>query len=229
MGLYYEIFGENLPAVSIKLNRGESIFTQSGGMTWIDAGIEMDTNVKGGMMKGLGKMLSGESLFIATYTARQDNSEIVIASNFPGAIEAFDLSGGKEIIAQKSAFLCAESGVNVQAHLSKGLGRGLFGGEGFILQKFNGNGIVFVEIDGSLKQRYLQPGESIKVNTGNVAAFESSVDYNIERVKGFTNILFGGEGLFLTTLTGPGNVWLQTMTISGLANRLIPFMPTPSK
>ncbi|MEA4890595.1 MAG: TIGR00266 family protein [Clostridiaceae bacterium] len=223
----YRIFGANLPAVSIRLNTGESIYTQSGGMTWMDQGISMTTNMKGGFMKGLGRMFSGDSLFIATYTSTQPNQEIVIASSFPGSIAAVELKG-RAIIAQKSAFLCAQPGVALSAYLVKGISAGLFGGEGFILQKLAGEGIALLEIDGSLVERVLAPGEVIRVDTGNVAAFEETVLYQAEMVKGFKNILFGGEGLFLTTLTGPGRVWLQTMTLPGFAKSLIPYLPKPS-
>lgn len=222
--LEYEIFGDNLPAVSIKLNAGQSIYTQSGGMVWMDSGITMQTNMKGGFGKALGRMFSGDSMFMATYTATGPNQEIAIASTFPGSIADIDLGGGG-LIAQKSAFLCAQPTVALSAFVTKSVGAGLFGGEGFILQRLTGSGKVFLEIDGSLVMRTLAPGEKIKVDTGNVAAFEQSVTYQAEMVKGFKNILFGGEGLFLTTLTGPGKVWLQTMTLPSFAKRLIPFLP----
>jgi uncharacterized protein (TIGR00266 family) len=224
--LEYKIFGGNLPAVSIRLGAGESIYTQSGGMTWMDSGIAMTTNMKGGLMKGLGRMISGDSLFMATYTANIPNQEIVIASTFPGSIAPVELSG-RAIIAQKSAFLCAQPSVTLSAYVTRGIGAGLFGGEGFILQRLFGSGTVLMEIDGSLVERDLAPGETIKVDTGNVAAFEESVIYQAEMVKGFKNILFGGEGLFLTTLTGPGKVWLQTMTLPSFAKSLMPFLPKP--
>ncbi len=225
--LRYEVFGDNLPAVSIRLNAGESIFTQSGGMVWMDNGISMATNMKGGLMKGLGRMISGESLFMATYTATMPNQEIVIASTFPGHIVAIDVTG-RAIIAQRGAFLCAQPSVNLSAHVVRGVGAGLFGGEGFVLQRLVGSGMVFLEIDGSLKERVLAPGETIKVDTGNVAAFEETVQYQVQMVKGFRNVLFGGEGLFLTTLTGPGRVWLQTMTMPAFAKQLLPFLPKNS-
>lgn len=222
----YKIFGDSLPAVSIRLGAGESIYTQSGGMTWMDSGIIMETNMTGGFMKGLGRMISGESLFMATYTANAPDREIVIASSFPGHIVCIDVSRCP-VIAQKRAFLCAQLSATVGAYVAKGLKAGLFGGEGFILQKISGAGLVFLEIDGSLAERELAPGETIKVDTGNVAAFEETVQYQAEMVKGFKNILFGGEGLFLTTLTGPGKVWLQTMSMSEFAKNIIPFLPSP--
>lgn len=225
--LNYRVFGDNLPAVSIRLNPGESIYTQAGGMTWMDSGITMETNMQGGLMKGLGRMFTGESLFMATYTSHAPNQEIVIASAFPGYIVAADV-GRCPIIAQKRAFLCAQPSVVLSAYVTRGLKAGLFGGEGFVMQRLSGTGIVFFEIDGSLVERTLAPGETIKVDTGNVAAFEETVQYQAEMVKGFKNILFGGEGLFLTTLTGPGKVWLQTMSMSEFAKGIIPYLPTRS-
>jgi uncharacterized protein (TIGR00266 family) len=193
-------------------------------MVWMDGGINMDTNMRGGFGKGLGRLLSGDSLFMATYTSAMPDQEIAVASSFPGSIADIDLSGNP-IIAQKSAFLCAQPTVALSAHVVRGIGAGLFGGEGFILQRLSGHGKVFLEIDGSLVERTLAPGQRLKVDTGNVAAFEDSVGYQAEMVKGFKNILFGGEGLFLTTLTGPGKVWLQTMTLPGFAKQLLPFIP----
>lgn len=220
----YNIFGGNLPAVTITLNAGESIYTQSGGMTWMTDNISMETNMKGGFFKGLGRMLSGESLFMATYTARTDGAEITLASTFPGSIIAVDIGEGN-IILQKNAFLCAQPTVELSTYVTKKISSGLFGGEGFILQKLTSHGYAFFEIDGTCYEKVLAPGEVLKVDTGNVAAFEEKVGYEVERIKGFKNILFGGEGLFITKLTGPGKVWLQTMTMPGFAERLIPFLP----
>lgn len=220
----YEIFGDNLPAVTINLETGESIYTQSGGMSWMTDSISMETNTKGGLLKGLGRMLAGDSLFMVTYTAKAPNQSITLASSFPGEIAALNVSE-KSYICQKSAFLCAEPSVNLSIEFSKKISAGLFGGEGFILQKISGNGMAFLELDGSLKEIYLSPGEKIIVDTGSIAYFESSVTYAVETVKGFKNILFGGEGLFLTTLTGPGKVCLQTLSVPSLAQRLIPYIP----
>ncbi len=221
----YQIFGNTLPAVTMVLQPGESIYTQSGGMTWMSDGVTMETNMKGGLMKGLGRMFSGDSAFQATYTATRPNSEICCASTFPGSIICLEVAPGKEYIAQKGAFLCAEPTVQFDTRISK-MKSGFFGGEGFILQHFYGHGKLFLELDGSVVVRDLAPGETLKVDTGNVALFEAQVQYDAQMVKGFKNILFGGEGLFLTTVTGPGRVWLQTMTASGLAARIIPYLPS---
>jgi uncharacterized protein (TIGR00266 family) len=223
----YNIFGENLPAVTISLKSGESVFTQSGGMIWMTNNIVMETNMKGGFFKGLGRMFSGESLFMVTYTAITDGAEITMASSFPGSIIAVDISN-RNIVVQKNAFLCAQPSVELSMYINKNIGSGFFGGEGFILQKLSGHGLAFLEIDGTCCEKELAPGELIKVDTGNVAAFEETVKFEVERVKGFKNILFGGEGLFLSKLTGPGKVWLQTMTISNFAERIIPFLPETS-
>lgn len=226
--MQYKVFGDKLPAVSLRMDAGESIYTQSGGMSWMTDSFRMETNVKGGLMKGLGRMLSGESLFMATYTATAPGSEITLASSFPGEIRVFEMDGRKSYIAQKSAFLCATPGVTLATTFTKRFGAGLFGGEGFVLQKYTGTGLVFLELDGSIIEKELAPGERLKVDTGNIALFEESVQYNIETVKGFTNILFGGEGLFLAVLTGPGKVWLQTVNASSFAQRILPYIPAKS-
>ncbi len=223
--MQYEIFGSTLPAVSITLNQGESIYTQSGGMTWMTDGISMETNMKGGFGKAIGRMFSGESMFMATYTASRHGAQITLASSFPGSIIALELDGTKEYICQKSAFLCATPDVRLSASVQKAKA-GFFGGEGFIMQKISGRGLCFLELDGSVVAKDLMPGETLKVDTGNIAAFESTVDYSAETVKGFKNILFGGEGLFLTVVRGPGRVYLQTISIGEFASRLIPFLPS---
>lgn len=222
----YEIFGHPMPAVTVYLDPGESIFTQSGGMSWMTSSVDMDTNMKGGLLKGLGRMFTGDTLFMATYTARGAGQAVTCASTFPGTIVALQLGGGREYICQKSSFLCAQPSVELSVSLINNVPGGLFGGEGFVLQNLSGAGMAFVELDGSIREYNLQPGERIRVDTGNVALFESQVRYSVERIKGFKNILFGGEGLFLTTLEGPGRVWLQTMTLTGLAQRIIPFLPS---
>ncbi|MDO5548894.1 MAG: TIGR00266 family protein [Eubacteriales bacterium] len=224
----YKIFGDMMPAVTVQLAPGEQMITQSGGMSWMTDGIRMETNMRGGLGGAFGRMLSGESLFMATFTATRPGDEITFASTMPGQILPFTLRPGYELIAQKGAFLCAEPGVQLSAYLTRGVKGGLFGGEGFVLQRLSGQGMVFCEMDGSICVIDLAPGERLRVDSGNIAAFEASVGYSAEMVRGFKNILFGGEGLFLSTLTGPGRVWLQTMTTSELAKRIIPYIPTKS-
>lgn len=222
----YDIFGGLLPAVEITLNKGESIYTQSGGMTWMTDGITMETNTKGGFLKGIARSFSGDSIFMATYTADNDNVKITFGSAAPGEIRPLNIDASHEYIAQKGAFLCAENSVNLKSVFTKSFGAGLVGGEGFILQELSGNGTAFLELDGSLKEIELAAGERIKVDSGNLAFFEKSVEYSVETVKGFKNILFGGEGLFLTVLKGPGKVWLQTVSLGELASKLRKYIPT---
>lgn len=223
----YEIIGKTVPAVEVTLNAGESMYTQSGGMVWQTEGIEMKTNTKGGLMKGLGRMLAGESLFMATYSATKDGATIAFGSTVPGDVIAVNLSetnGG--IMAQKSAFLCAQDGVEFKIALTKKVSAGFFGGEGFILQDISGDGYAFLEVDGDQVVKELAAGEVLKVDTGNVVAFDKTVSYEIETVKGLGNIVFGGEGLFLTKLTGPGRVILQTQNFNDFAGRIISMMPS---
>lgn len=215
-----KIVGESLPLVSCKLAKGESVITEAGGMSWMDDGIKMTTSTNGGIMKGLGRALAGESLFMNIYTAEKDDAEITFSSSFPGKILEFNLAEEETIIAQKKAFLCAESSVDIAMHFRKKLGAGFFGGEGFIMQKITGPGKVFLEIDGELVKKELQAGEKLKVDNGYVAAMTQGVDLDIETVPGLKNIVFGGEGLFLTTVKGPGTVWLQSMPMSKLASLL---------
>ncbi|MBQ8982845.1 MAG: TIGR00266 family protein [Lachnospiraceae bacterium] len=225
--MQYEVWGDMMPAVTLSLEAGESIYTQSGGMSWMTDQIEMTTNMSGGFMKGLGRMFSGESLFMATYTSKAPGQQLTIASSVPGNIKVFEISPSYSIVAQKGAFLCAQPSVELAAFVTNARG-GFFGGEGFVLQQYKGQGLVFCELDGSIREVNLAPGEKLVIDTGNVAAWESTVTYNSQMVKGFKNVLFGGEGLFLTTLTGPGKVWLQTMSISELAKALIPYLPKPT-
>lgn len=221
----FEIIGGSFPAAEVTLNTNESVITQSGAMAWADSTVEMSTNAEGGFLKSLGRAFSGASLMFVTHTATRDDSKIVFSASFPGSIKEFKIDANHEYLAQKSAFLVADPTVQIDATVNKNFWAGLFGGEGFILQKYTGNGSLLAEIDGSVQEVELKAGESIKVETGHVALFESSVQYNIESVKGFKNILFGGQGLFVTTLTGPGKVWLQTLTAQDMAQKLIPYLP----
>lgn len=220
----YEIIGNVVPAVEVSLSRGESMFTQSGGMFYQTEGIKMDTNTRGGLLKGIGRMFAGESMFMATYTATQD-AKVAFASTVPGSIIPVDVSEGRFTI-QKGAFLAAESSVELRTTFNKKMGTGFFGGEGFILQELSGRGIAFLEVDGDAIEMNLAPGEVIKVDTGNLVGFENSVRYEVESVKGLGNILFGGEGLFLTKLTGPGKIILQTMNMNEFALRVGSYIPT---
>ena len=222
--MQYKIMGSVVPVVEMTLAKGETIYTQSGGMAWQSEGIEMSTNTKGGIMKGLGRMLAGESMFMANYTAQKDDALIAFNSTVPGSVKAIDCSKGSFII-QKHAFLCAEDSVELKTVLTKKVGAGFVGGEGFILQELRGKGTAFIEVDGDAIEYELAAGEVMKVDTGNVVGFESTVNYDVEMIKGLKNIFLGGEGLFLTKLTGPGKIILQTMSLSefaGLVSSLIP-------
>ena len=222
----YKIVGQTVPVVEITLNSGESMYTQSGGMAYQTEGIEMKTNTHGGIMKGLGRMFAGESMFMANYTATKDGATVAFASTVPGSIVPFDLSnypGG--LTFQKGSFLCAESNVETSITFTKKISAGFFGGEGFILQKANGNGHLFLEVDGDPIVKELAQGEVLKVDTGNVVAFAPTVSYEIETVKGLGNIFLGGEGLFLTRLVGPGKVILQSQNFGDFAGRILKLLP----
>lgn len=222
----YRIIGSVVPAVEILFDAsGETIFTQSGGMTWMTDGIDMETNSRGGLMKGLGRVFAGESLFMANYTSKRPGTSIAFAATAPGSIYTLDVGASGGMICQKGAFLCAQDTVNLKVAFTKKFSAGLFGGEGLILQEISGKGLAFLEVDGDLMEKELAPGEVIKVDTGNVVAFSRDMKYEIETVKGLKNILFGGEGLFLTKLTGPGKVVLQTQSLGEFAMRLAPYLP----
>lgn len=223
----YQVIGDTMPAVEVRFDAaGESMYTQSGGMAWMSEGISMDSNMRGGLGKSIGRMFSGESLFMATYKAEKPDAMIAFASTVAGEILPVDIGACGGLICQKGAFLCAQESVNLNITFTKKLSAGFFGGEGFILQDMSGTGMAFLEIDGNKVERTLAPGEVIKVDTGNVVAFERSVNYEIETVKGLKNIFFGGEGLFLTKLTGPGRVILQTQNFNEFAGRIARMIPS---
>jgi len=223
--MQYRIIGTTVPAVEVSLSKGEAMYTQSGAMAWQSKGIEMESNTRGGVLKGLGRMLSRESFFMATYTATSSDAMVAFASTVPGSVLPVDLSSTSGFTIQKGAFLCAQPTVELNVTFSKKFSSGLFGGEGFILQKMTGSGLAFLEVDGDVIEKQLNDGEVLKVDTGNVVGFEESVNYEIEMVKGLKNILFGGEGLFLTKLTGPGKVILQTLNFNDFANRIVSLFP----
>ena len=222
----YQVIGDTMPAVEVTFDQpGESMFTQSGGMAWMSEGISMDSNMRGGLGKSLGRMLTGESVFMATYRAERPGASIAFASTVAGEVLPVDIGACGGLIAQKGAFLCAQNTVELSVAFTKKLSAGFFGGEGFILQDIHGTGMAFLEIDGNKVEKVLAPGEVLKVDTGNVVAFEKTVNYEIETVKGLKNIFFGGEGLFLTKLTGPGRVILQTQNFNEFAGRIISMIP----
>lgn len=223
----YEIRGGVFPVVICNLENGERMITEKGAMSWMSPNMKMETS-GGGLGKMFSKAFSGESMFQNIYTAQGGPGMIAFGSCFPGKILPVQIGPGKELIVQKSAFLASEAGVELSIHFNKKLGAGFFGGEGFIMQRLSGSGIAFLEIDGELVEYELAPGQQMIIDTGNVAAFESTVSIDIQQVPGIKNKLLGGEGLFNTTLTGPGKIWLQTMPISSVAASIRPFIPTSS-
>ena len=222
----YEIKGDTLPVVICELNTGETMITESGAMAWMSPNMNMETSTNGGLGKAFGRMFSGENLFQNRYTAKGGKGMIAFASSFPGSIKAFEIRPGKEYIFQKKTFLAGESGVNISVHFQKKIASGLFGGEGFILQRISGNGIAFAEFDGHVVEYDLKPGQQIIVDSGYLAAMESTCQIDIQTVPGLKNAVFGGEGIFNTVITGPGRIWLQTMPIYSVAGAIRPYIPT---
>jgi uncharacterized protein (TIGR00266 family) len=222
----YTIHGTTMQTLDVQLAQGEAIYTESGGMAWMTGQIDMKTDTRGGLLKGLGRKLAGESLFMTTYTCTGRSGMVTFTPEAPGKVMAFPLSAGQSLICQKDSFMCAEDSVDLEMHFRRRLGTGLFGGEGFILQKITGPGTAFLEVAGEVRAYDLKPGQVVKVDPGHIAFYEPSVDYDLTSVKGVANALFGGEGLFLATLTGPGKIWLQSLPLSNLASKLARYMPT---
>lgn len=221
----YEIQGETLPVVICHLNAGETMLTERGSMCWMSPNIKMETKA-GGLGRALGRMFSGEALFQNRYTAQGGPGMIAFASSFPGNIRAFEIGPGREIVVQKQGFLASETSVELSVFFQKRIGSGLFGGEGFIMQKLSGFGMAFCEFDGHVIQYELSAGQSIVVDTGHLAAMDASCSMEIQAVPGVKNMLFGGEGVFHTVITGPGRIFLQTMPINRVADTLLPYFPT---
>ena len=221
----YTIIGDSLPAVICDLEPNETMITERGSMSWMSTNMKMETTTGGGLGKALGRMFAGEAMFQNRYTSLGGAGQIAFASSFPGSIKAFDIEPGREIIVQKSGFLASEAGVTLSVHFQKKLGSGLFGGEGFIMQKLSGNGTAFIEIDGAACEYQLEAGQSMVVDTGYLAAMDATCSMEIVTVPGVKNILFGGEGVFNTVVKGPGKVILQTMPISAVAGALRAYFP----
>lgn len=222
----YQIQGETLPVVICQLEAGETMITESGAMAWMSPNMKMETSTNGGIGKAFGRMFSGENMFQNRYTAQGGEGLIAFASSFPGTIKAFEIGPGREYIFQKQTFLAGEKGINISVHFQKKVASGLFGGEGFILQKISGNGVAFAEFDGHVVEYDLQPGQQIVVDSGYLAAMETTCRMDIQTVPGLKNMMFGGEGLFNTVITGPGHIWLQTMPIYSVAGAIRPYIPT---
>ena len=224
----YEIKGAPMPAVICTLDAGEQMITEGGGMSWMSDGITMQTTTNGGIGKALGRLLSKDKMFQNIYTSNVNGGYIAFASSFMGDILALNVQPGIDYICQKSAFLASTTGVKMETYFRKNLKTGVFGGEGFIMQKFSGQGTLFIEIDGAAVKYNLAPGEKIILDTGHLVMMSSTCSLDTQSVKGAKNILFGGEGLFNTVVTGPGEVVVQTMPIPRLAASLIPYLPTSS-
>lgn len=222
--IHYEIEGGNLPVVICYPEVGETLCTESGAMSWMSPNMVMDTNTGGGIGKAFGRLFSGESLFMNEYTAQGGAGMIAFASKFPGSIIPYHVTEGNGIIVQKRGFLAMEKGLDVSVYFQKKLGKGFFGGEGFIMQRIAGNGMVFLEIDGYCKEYDLAVGECVIVDTGFLAAMSETCTMDVETVKGAKNIFLGGEGLFHTRITGPGKVYIQSMSIMNTAKALTPYL-----
>jgi uncharacterized protein (TIGR00266 family) len=224
----YEIKGEPMPVVICQLSAGETMVTEKGSMVWMSPNMEMQTSAGGSLGRAFGRMFSGESMFQNLYTAQGAPGMIAFASSFPGAIRAVEIGPGRTLVCQKSAFLASEQGVELSVFFQKKLGAGFFGGEGFIMQKLSGRGTAFLEIDGSAVEYDLAPGQRIIVDTGNLAMMDETCSIEIQSVKGVKNVLFGGEGMFNTVVTGPGRVVLQTMPLSAFAGSIASVLPSSS-
>lgn len=223
--MQYSIEGAPLPVVICNLEENEMMITEKGAMSWMSPNMKMETH-GGGVGKMFGRMLSGESMFVNNYTAMGGKGLIAFASSFPGDIVAMEITPDKPMVCQKSAFLASTAGIELSVFFQKRVGSALFGGEGFIMQKLSGNGVVFVEFDGSIKEYTLEAGQSIVVDTGYLAAMDATCSLEIQSVPGLKNMMFGGEGVFNTVVKGPGRVYLQTMPICQMAGSIRPFIPS---
>jgi uncharacterized protein (TIGR00266 family) len=221
----YEIEGGSLPVVICYPQAGQSICTESGAMSWMSDNIQMTTNSGGGIGKMFGRLFTGETLFRNEYTAYGGEGMIAFASSVPGSIIPYRVTPGSGIVVQKGGFLAMEKGLDVSVWFQKRIGATFFGGEGLIMQRISGDGIVFLEIDGHCKEYTLGPGQSIVLSTGYLAAMSDTCTMDVQSVPGWKNKLFGGEGFFNTRVTGPGKVYIQSMPIANMAGELVPYLP----
>ena len=222
----YKISGDNLQLVTLQIDPGEKIYAEAGSMVYQSGNINMEAKMRGGFLKGLGRKFAGETMFLTEFTSAGGTGMISFGGNAPGTIKPIELTSGKDFLVQKDAFLVAEDNVDMSIAFQKKLGAAFFGGEGFILEKLSGNGTVFIHACGDFVEFDLKPEQILKVDTGCVVGWDDTVTYDIQRVKGIKTMFFGGEGLFLTTLKGPGKLLIQSMTLSNLATSLRPFLPT---
>jgi uncharacterized protein (TIGR00266 family) len=224
--MHYEVVGTVMQALKVDLQPGERLISQSGVMTWMTDNMIMDTNFQGGFLKSLGRKLAGGTLALTYFEPKHGPGQVGFTTLFPGKIIPMEIRRDREIICQKDAFLVSQDSVDLQLYLQRKFGAGFFGGDGFFMQKLTGNGLAFIEVDGEVLEFDLKPGETIRVHASHVAAFESSIDFDVQMMRGIKNIFFGGEGLFLATLTGPGKVWLHTVTVNNMAAVLAPRIGT---
>lgn len=223
-GLSYKVLGTIQQTLLVDLPAGRTVYSDAGAMSWMTATVGMNTQGQGGLGGMLKRAMSGATVFIVDFTAEGGPGQVAFSTDFPGKVLAFELSGGQGVVMHKHAFLCAEKTVSLDVFFTRKLGAGVFGGEGFVLQKLSGTGAVFAELDGDAVEYHLKPGEKMRVEPGHVAMFDESVQFDIEMIRGFTNVLMGGEGLFLATLTGPGRIWLHSLTPSKVAHRLAAYL-----
>ena len=222
----YTISGDNMPVAICELDDGESLYCEAGAMSWMSPNLVMETKSKGGLGGFFGRALSGETGFQNYYTAKNGNGRIAFSSAYVGNILAVEITPDKPIIIQKRAFLAATMGVEMEIFFQKKLGTALFGGEGFIMQKLSGSGTVFLELDGSVINYTLQPGQQMLISTGHLAMMDATISMDIQQIKGVKNVLFGGESLFNTVVTGPGRILLQTMPMSNFAGAIASVLPS---
>lgn len=225
----YKISGDNLQLVTVELEPGERVYGEAGAMVYMSSNMNMEAKMRGGLLKAIGRKMAGETIFLTEFTPTGGSGIVAFGGNAPGTIKPIEIAPDKEFIAQKDAFLCAEDTVELSVAFQRRLGSVFFGGEGFILERLSGHGTAFIHACGDFIEFELDAGQRLKVDTGCVVGWDDTVDYDIERVKGIKTMFFGGEGLFLTTLTGPGKVLIQSMTLHNLASALSPFLPGAAK
>ncbi|MBL7206143.1 MAG: TIGR00266 family protein [Candidatus Aenigmarchaeota archaeon] len=222
----YDLQGSTMQMLNIEIPEGKTIISESGRMVYMTDNIQMETKSKGGFWSGVKRKFAGESFFLVNFSSIGSKGLVAFGSEFPGKIVPMKLVAGQEIIAQKDAFLCAEDTVNFDATWARKLGAGVLGGEGLILIKVRGPGTCFFNVGGEISEINLKAGQKIRVDTGNLAMFDSSITYSVERVKGVRNMIWGGEGLFLATCTGPGRVWVQSLPINEFAGKIAEYLPS---
>lgn len=222
----YKITGDNLQLVTIELSSGERVYGEAGAMVYTSSNMKMEAKMRGGLLKAIGRKFAGETMFLTEFTPTGGEGLVAFGGNAPGTIKAIEVAPGKEFIAQKDAFLCAEDTIELSVAFQRKLGSTFFGGEGFILERLAGEGTAFIHACGDFIEFDLESGQTMKVDTGSVVGWEGSIDYDIETVPGIKTMFFGGEGLFLTSLTGPGKIIIQSMTLHNLASALAPFLPS---